>query len=155
MQIIGQSLEGGNVLRMLKHEFLTKQTREALMPVLACLRDSEVIVPVRILVNEADQEKILGAEKGAVISSEKQMQFQPDLLQNDEGTFFPIFSNEQQLAQEYAAQFTLLKVPALNCIQMMLALEDVDGLVLDASTEVMLIPRESAAIITKMKSHLE
>ena len=56
---------------------------------------------------------------------------------------------------EYAAQFSMMKLPAPYCIRMMLALEDVDGLVLDAFTEAMIIPKQSAALILKMKSHLE
>lgn len=155
MEIIGKSLEGGNVLRFLKHEFLTKQNKEALMPVLACLRDSDVIVPVRADLSKEDEERILSAKKGARIDSDKQIRFQPDLLQSDDGTFFPIFSNEQQLTPEYAAQFSMMKLPAPYCIRMMLALEDVDGLVLDAFTEAMIIPKQSAALILKMKSHLE
>ena len=58
-KISRKDLDSGNLLRFLKHRFLTQQNRQTLMPVLACLRDSEVIVPVQVNVSDADRERIL------------------------------------------------------------------------------------------------
>ena len=154
-KISKKELDSGNLLRFLKHRFLTQQNRQTLMPVLACLRDSEVIVPVQVNVSDADRERILNAAKGDSVDTIDPVSFKPDLLQNEDGTFLPVFSNANQIDPEYAKNFALLTVPAVQCIRTALDMKDVSGLVLDAFTEAMLVPKESAEIILKMKSHLE
>ena len=150
-----QDYEDGKLLRYFKHVFLTEQTRRALMPVLGALRDTAVIVPVQISVSDADAEKILQLKKGETFDVKDQFKFKPDLLQNDEGTFFPAFSNAEQMPPEYAENFSPLHIPAVQCIRMASQMKNINGIVLDAFTEAMLIPMESALLILKMKSHLE
>lgn len=155
-QIISRKdLDSGNLLRFLKHRFLTQQNRQTLMPVLSCLRDSEVIVPVQVNVSDADRARILNAAKGESVDTIDPVSFKPDLLQSEDGTFLPVFSNANQIDPEYAKNFALLTVPAVQCIRTALDMKDVSGLVIDAFTEAMLVPKESAEIILKMKSHLE
>lgn len=150
-----QDFEDGKLLRYFKHVFLTEQTRRALMPVLGALRDTEVIVPVQISVSDADAEKILQLKKGETFDVKDQFKFKPDLLQNDEGTFFPAFSNAEQMPPEYAENFSPMKISAVQCIRMASQIKNINGIVLDAFTEAMLIPMESALLILKMKSRLE
>lgn len=150
-----QEMANGNLLRYYKHQFLVKKNRDALLAVLACLRDSQVIVPVKASFGKEDEARIKAAPKGEVISSKKNLRMQPDLLTSDDGTFFPIFSDLQQLPAEYAEQFSTVTLPAVHCIEMALSIKDISGLVLDAFTEAMLIPKASAALIPKMKSHLK
>lgn len=154
-KISKKALENGNLLRHFKHTFLTNQDPQTLMPVLSCLRDSEVIVPVRLKVSDEDAEKIRNADKNTPITPSDDISFTPDLLQSEDGIFLPIFSNRQQIRSAYAQQFSMLTLPAVQCIRMALRMDTVNGLVLDAFTEAMLIPKESAEIILKMKSHLE
>ena len=152
--ITRKEMEDGSILRRLKHIFLTEQNRQTLMPVLACLRDSELIVPVQITVSMEDAERIRSAESGEPTGTNDEAAFTPDLLQNDEGTFLPVFSAPQQIAPVYAQNFSLMRLTAVQCIHMLLAMEEATGLVLDAFTEPMLIPKESAELILKMKSRL-
>ncbi|MBQ9906291.1 MAG: SseB family protein [Oscillospiraceae bacterium] len=154
-KISKKELENGNLLRFLKHRFLTQQNRQTLMPVLSCLRDSEVIVPVQVNVSDADRARILNAAKGESVDTIDPVSFKPDLLQSEDGTFLPVFSSADQIDPEYAKNFALLTVPAVQCIRTALDMKDVSGLVIDAFTEAMLVPKESAEIILKMKSHLE
>lgn len=154
-KISRKELENGNLLRFLKHRFLTQQNRQTLMPVLSCLRDSEVIVPVQVNVSDADRARILNAAKGESVDTIDPVSFKPDLLQSEDGTFLPVFSSADQIDPEYAKNFALLTVPAVQCIRTALDMKDVSGLVIDAFTEAMLVPKESAEIILKMKSHLE
>ena len=111
--------------------------------------------PVQISVSDADAEKILQLKKGETFDVKDQFKFKPDLLQNDEGTFFPAFSNAEQMPPEYAENFSPLHIPAVQCIRMASQMKNINGIVLDAFTEAMLIPMESALLILKMKSHLE
>ncbi len=154
-KITRKTLENGNLLRRLKHTFLTTQNRHTLMPVLACLRDSEVIVPVRVNVSDADKERILSAEKGKSVATNDKVNFEPSLLGSDDGVFLPIFSNAQQLKPDYSQRVTLLTIPAVQAMKMALSIPNINGLVLDAFTEAMLIPKESAELILKMKSRLQ
>lgn len=154
-KISKKELDSGNLLRFLKHRFLTQQNRQTLMPVLSCLRDSEVIVPVQVNVSDADRARILNAAKGESVDTIDPVSFKPDLLQSEDGTFLPVFSSADQIDPEYAKNFALLTVPAVQCIRTALDMKDVSGLVIDAFTEAMLVPKESAEIILKMKSHLE
>ena len=139
-----EELENGSLLRYYKHIFLEKQDRDALMAVLACLHDSHVIVLVQATGSKAEAE-----------SSDSKPILMPDLLKNDEGTFFPVFSDVQQLPAEYAEHFSFVKLPAVRCIETALSQKEITGLVVDAFTEAMIIPRNSAAIMLKMRNHLE
>ena len=154
-KITKKALEDGGLLRHLKHDFLTRRNHQTLMPVLACLRDSEVIVPVQAVVSDADQARILNAAKGESVDTVDPVSFKPDLLQSEDGIFLPVFSNANQIDPEYAKNFSLLTVSAVDCIRSLLEMKNVNGLVIDAFTEAMLVPKESAEIILKMKSHLE
>lgn len=44
--IDAKTLESGKVLLYLKHNFLENRSQETLFPLLSCLRDSQVLVPM-------------------------------------------------------------------------------------------------------------
>lgn len=149
-----KQLEDGKLLLYLKRRFLQLQTRDALLPVLNCLRDSIVIVPIQITLSPEDHEKLMAADGSMPVKFSQKTPFKPDILQNDGRSYFPIFSNPAQLPPEYAEQFSTIELPVLQCIEMANRIGNLDGLVLDAFTEPMLIHNEAAKLIPKFKSHL-
>lgn len=149
-----KALEDGHLLRYLKHLFLERQDRQTLMEVLSCLRDSEVIVPVRIDVSDEDAKRILSAPKGQRILTQDKAKLNPALLKSTDGIFLPVFSSPEQLTAEYAKTVSTMNLSAVSAIRYAQTIENINGLVLDAFNEPMLIPMPSAELILKMKSHL-
>ncbi|MBE7027328.1 MAG: hypothetical protein E7410_07215, partial [Ruminococcaceae bacterium] len=64
-----KTLESGRVLLYLKHEFLSNRSKETLFPLLSCLRDSNVIVPVNVTMSDFDKEKFLNSKQGDVVTT--------------------------------------------------------------------------------------
>lgn len=149
-----KTLESGKVLLYLKHKFLEDQTEQALLSVLGCLRDSQVIVPVSMTMSEEDKEKLLSAKKGDKFSASDEIRLKPDILQRGEQFFFPMFSNKEEMPQKYAANFSTINMSVLQCIQMAKTYEQVTGLVLDAFTDPLVLNYSLADLISELESRL-
>lgn len=119
-------LEDGKVLNKLKELFLANQTKEALTPLLACLRDAVVFTPM-----------------------------ESDTIKNGNDLYFPMFSTEEEIPKEAADGLTMLKMPVVSCINRALLRDDINGLALDAFTKPLFIVPELAQIILSMPSLME
>lgn len=149
-----KQLADGKVLLSLKHQFITAQTHENLMPVLNCLRDSKVIVPLRAELNEEDTARLKNAQKGEKVSISHDVPVRPDILVNGGKKYLPVFSNPAQVPREYGENFSLGEIPFLTCVEMAQKFPDVSGIVLDAFTEAMILENKNAEMISKFKSRL-
>lgn len=118
-------LEDGKVLNKLKKMFLATRTKDALTPLLACLRDAVVLVPR-----------------------------ESDTIKQGEDLYFPMFSIESELPDE-AADFTMNRVTVVSCIQRTLSRPELTGLVLDPFTKPLIIVPELADIILDLPSLME
>lgn len=149
-----ETLENGNVLLYLKHKFLKNGDEKSLYPVLSCLRDSQVIVPMNTILSKEDEEMFLNSKLGDTVSPHNDIRLKPDILQNGDKFIFPIFSNKEQIPEEYGNRFSTINLPVLKCIEMAKSYEKVCGLVLDAFTESMIIEYELADLIIQFESKL-
>ena len=152
--IDAKALESGTVLLYLKHSFLKKRSSETLFPVLSCLRDSQVIVPMNVIMSKEDEEMFQNLKAGDTVSTREDIRLKPDILQNGEHFFFPMFSNAEQIPKEYGTHFSTINVSVLQCIEMAKSYKHASGLVLDAFTEPLVLEYEIADIIPQLESRL-
>lgn len=149
-----KKLADGKLLLSLKHRFLETRKQEHLLPVLNCLRDSKVIVPLRAILNDEDAARIKNAAKGEKVTITHNVPITPDILVNGGKKYLPVFSNQAQIPMEYGENFSLGELSFLECIKMAASFQDVSGLVVDPFTEAMLIDNSNAELITKFRSRL-
>lgn len=152
--IEAKTLESGKVLLYLKHNFLENRCQETLFPLLSCLRDSHVIVPMNVIMSEEDEKMFMNVSVGDVISTNDDIRLRPDILQNGENYFFPIFSNREEIPEDYGSHFSTINLPVLQCIEMAKSYEHVCGLVLDAFTSPCVLEYELADLIKLFDSRL-
>lgn len=149
-------LENGNVLRQLKQDLMENRTREDFISLLGCLRDSIVWVPVSAQISTRDQDSLTKAKAGDIWTSQDEIRFRPDiLLSPDQKRWFPIFSQKEQIPEEYVRSFSVIRLPALRCLNMAHNAEDIEGLVLDAFTIPLELPFGVADIMSKLESRLK
>ena len=152
-----ETLENGKVLRYLKMRFLGDiGDQGAMMALLSCLRDSQVWVPFQVHMAQEDVEQFERSCVGDVVTTREEVRLKPDTLRDRNGAlYFPIFSQKEQIPQEYGAQFSLVSVPALQALSMAHGLEGVVGLVLDGFTDPLLLPLQTADLMAQLSSRLE
>lgn len=153
--IDSKTLENGNVLLYLKYNFFKNRDESSLFPVLSCLRDSQVIVPMNTITSKEDEEMLLDVKIGDIVSTHNQIRLKPDILQNGDKFFFPIFSNEEQIPAKYGSRSSTINLSVIQCIEMAKSYERVCGLVLDPFTEAMIIDYELADLIRTFESRLK
>lgn len=142
------------VLLHLKHNFLANRSKETLFPLLSFLRDSNVIVPVNIIMSDADLEKFSKFEKGETVTTSDAIRCKPDILKNGDKFFFPMFSNKEQIPREYEINFSTIELSVLQCIEMAKSYDHVCGVVLDAFTEPLVLEYDIADLISKFESNI-
>ncbi|MGI6177467.1 MAG: D-alanyl-D-alanine carboxypeptidase family protein [Eubacterium sp.] len=122
-------LEGGKTLVYLKRRFQSKKTREQLEWLEACLHDSVLIVPVLPVSGK------------------------PDFLEDDEGKrYLPVFSQEEQMPEDYASEFDLKNMTFEECYKLAKSFPDVVAIELDGFTEPFTISFDMAEVILKTPS---
>lgn len=131
-------LEDGRVLLNLKNLFLEERNKDNLNIVLACLQDSDVIVPM--------------VEKPSAETNET-VTMNVDLVTSSEGKlYFPMFTTESQIPEDYRSRFTMVVLPAVECIRTALKSEQLEGIILDPFTKPMDMPMPLAEIVLKIPS---
>ncbi|MCM1285158.1 MAG: SseB family protein [Acetobacter sp.] len=135
MSVTKETLKDGEILVYLKNEFLKNQTEDNLIPLMSCLHDSVVLVPMNLPKNNVSNPK-------------------PDILQNGKSFYLPVFSQEKQISKNYRTNLNFVEKTLLESIQIARNI-NADGLVLDPFTEHMIISFDIAEIIEVMPSQLE
>ena len=129
-----QMLQDGSTLVYLKHRFMEKKTKEQLDWIYSCIRDSKLIVPL-------------------IPISKK-----PDMLEDDDGIkYLAIFSQEEQMPEDYRDEFILESMTFEACLELARSNPEIDSMALDGFTETMVIDFPLAEVIlqTPSRSHKE
>jgi len=129
-----QTLENGNVLRMLVEQFVNAPCEKYYVAVLRCLRDSFIVIPGNIEISDADMNAFLKAKKGDMVTTREQMKFVPDILRNGDEFFLPVFSSADQMG-EYGNRFSKMERHFFDAMRYANGKENVCGIVLDAFTQ--------------------
>ena len=155
MGITQETLKNGKVLRALVHQFLAEQNQQNLLAILKCLRDSYVWIPCNVNISEADTEQFLNAQVGDTVTSAEDIRFTPDILQNGDLFYFPVFSNCDQMGADYGNRFSKIEKHFFEAMSLANARENVEGIVLDAFTQPFIVKKDLFDIIGKLPSSLE
>ena len=102
-----------------------------------------------------DAEDDLSALVGEEFTTNDEVRLVPDILQNGDQFYFPVFSSEEEMG-EYGEHFSKIQKPLLEVIPMARNNEkNVSGIVLNAFTEPFVLDAKIYDIVEKMKSRLE
>ena len=154
MGVKREALENGNVLKALIMRYLNDQKEENLFPVLGCLRDSFVWIPGRMIMSEVDMQKFANAQKGDTISNDEVIKFEPDILQNGEYKFYPVFSSAEEM-REYGNGFSKVEKHFFEAMNFAMGKEETVGIVVNAFSTPFVVPKEWFDLIGKIPTNIE
>ena len=124
-------LADGSQLVYLKQRFQSKKTKEQLDWLLACIRDSKLLVPLLPISHK------------------------PDLCESDEGKrYLPVFSQKQQLPPDYADEFDVESMDFASCVELARSMPDVAGIALDPFTDTKVLEHDLIDAVLKTPSRL-
>ena len=135
-----KELENGDVLVALKSRCAEEKNQENLIALLKCMKDSKVIVPMRIEMSEEDAARIENATDGEEIETRDEIKMVPEILQAKEKRFFPMFSQIGQIPKEFGTSHNLMSMPTSEALDMAHQIENLDGIVLDAFSKSVAMP---------------
>ena len=166
-EITAELLEDGSYLKRAVEICRRNRTQLNLIKLARILRDSLVWVPCNAIFSDADNEAVnkvvmaaienndLDSLVGHTFTNKDEVRMVPDILQNGEDYFFPVFSSEEEMG-EYGEQFSKVQRHFLEAANLARNNEKhVKGIVINAFTEPFEIPVELFDIIAGMKSSLE
>ena len=161
-KIAAEDLEDGTMLEAAIHTFNEERTEEHLLDIMEILRDSYVWIPCNAVISDADQARLLAMleEKEDGIIGEEfvthgETRLIPDILQNGDNFFFPVFSNEEAMG-EYGKSFSKVQKHFLEALVLAKNNEkDLAGIVINAFSEPYVLEKEIWALVEKMKSRIQ
>ncbi len=167
IQVTQELLEGGEFLKRVIGICNRNHTQLNLLKLLKILRDSWIWVPCNAIMSDADYEawsKIVmeAQEKGDLdsligleVSNQDNIRMVPDILQNGDAFYFPVFTSEEEMG-EYGDNFSKLEKHFLEAANLARNNEkDVAGIVINAFSEPFVVPKEMFDIIAGMDSSIE
>lgn len=163
-ELKAEDLADGELLRQAAEKFNEERTEDNLVELLELLRDSIVWIPCNAIMSDRDQEMVekmvedseedLSDLVGASFSTQDDVRLVPDILQNGEDFFFPVFSSVEEMG-EYGAHFSNIPVKFLDAIVMAKNNDqDLTGIVLNAFSESYVLPKEQYDVVERMQSRI-
>lgn len=158
-------LEDGSLLKDAVIQFNNERTEQYLVEIMELLRDSYVWIPCNAVMSKTDMEMIEKSLKeagndpsaliGKTFSNQDNIRMIPDILQNGDHFFFPVFSSVEEMGK-YGENFSKIQKHFLEAIPMARNNEkNVSGIVLNAFTEPFVLDAELFDIVENMNSRLE
>ena len=163
-----EDFEDGSLLKDVIHRFHEDHNDDALFEILQILRDSDVWIPCNAIVGEEDQKTVeqmiaeagddLDSMVGKEFTSRENIRLVPDILQQDDQYFFPAFSTEEDMG-EYGEHFSLIQESFLKVIELARDRREqgneLTGIVINAFTEMFILPKELYEGVERMPSRIE
>ena len=159
-----EELEGGELLKKTIHKFNGERNEHNFIDVLTLLRDSYVWIPCKAILGDNDYNNLnelinenmedLNRIKEHIFSNTEDIRMVPDILQNGDDYFFPVFSNCAEMG-EYGNHFSKMEKHFLEAI--ILAKNNdrkVKGIVINAFTEPFVLETELFDLIEKAQSNI-
>lgn len=159
-----EDLEDGSLLEEAVRLFHENRTEDTFFEVIQLLRDSYVWIPCSMVLSERDQKKweeiIQNAGDdtdslvGMTLTNEDEVRMVPDILQNGDDFFFPVFSTAEAMG-EYGNGFSKIQKHFLEALALAKNNEkNVKGIVLNAFTEEFILERVLFDTFDKIKSRI-
>ena len=164
-KITAEDLEDGSMLEAAVSRFDRERNEQNLISIMEILRDSYVWVPCNAIMSDTDQARIealikgaennLDAMKGKEFIAHDETRLVPDILQNGEKLFFPIFSTAEVMG-DYGNGFSKIQKHMLDVIKLARNNEkEPVGIVLNAFSEPFVLDKEIWDLVEDMKSRIE
>lgn len=165
--ITAELLEDGSYLKRATEICNRNRTQLNLIKLARILRDSWVWIPCNAIMSDADYEafsKVVkeADEKGdlnSIVGQEMvahdSIRMVPDILQNGDDFFFPVFSSAEEMG-EYGNGFSKIQKHFLEAANLARNNEkNVTGIVINAFSEPFVVPRELFDLIANIESSIE
>lgn len=165
--ITTELLEDGSFLKRAVEICNRNRTQMNLIKLMKILRDSWVWIPCSAIMSAADTEVVANkireaVEKGSLdvlvgstITNQDEVHMIPDILQNGDDFFFPVFTTAEEMG-EYGKDFSKIQEHFLTAVTLARNnKKKVTGIVINAFTEPFVIPEELFDIIAEMDSAIE
>lgn len=149
-----EKLADGNVLLSVKERFQDDMSEENLMDLMQVLRDSVLLMPMRVIMSAADEERMRLYEENMKLVVENDVQVVPATAPIEDMTCMLIFSQAEQIPVDYSDVVTIMKAPWAKVQEYLFADDSIETVVLDPFTENLEIPRELVSAISQMESRL-
>ena len=164
-KITAEDLEGGTMLKEAVARFNAERNEPNFLDVLEILRDSFVWIPCTAIMSEADTEMIKKmvdeAEanskslKGTEFTTNDQVRLVPDILQNEDNFYFPIFSSAEEMG-DYGKDFSKIEKHILEAIPLARNNDKhVAGIVLNAFSDPFILDAKLFDLVEGMKSRIQ
>ena len=166
-KITAELLEDGSFLKRAVEICNRNRTQLNLIKLARILRDSWVWVPCNAIMSDVDnaavEKMIMEAENnggldsliGTKICNRDGIRMVPDILQNGDDYFFPVFTSDTEMG-EYGERFSKIQRHFLEAANLARNNEkNVAGIVINAFTEPFVVPREMFDVIAGMESIVE
>ena len=164
-KLTAEDLEDGTMLKAAVAKFNEERNEPNFIEVLELLRDSYVWIPCNAVLGEADiaamQKAIeeagedLSSMVGQTFTNAENIRMVPDILQNGDEYFFPIFSSSEEMG-EYGQNFSKVEKHFLEALTMAINNDrELKGVVLNAFSEPFVLDKEIFDIVQNMKSRIE
>lgn len=165
--ITPELLEDGSFLKRAIEICSRNRTQLNMIKVMKILRDSWIWIPCNAIMSDADYaalEKVVkDAEKhggldslvGKTLGNQDNIRMVPDILQNGENFFFPVFTTAEEMG-EYGQSFSKIEKHFLEAANLARNNEkNVAGIMINAFSEPFVVPRDMFDLIADMPSNFE
>ena len=164
--ITPELLEDGSFLKRATEICNRNRTQLNMIKLCKILRDSLIWIPCNAILGDGDMDAIVKLVKeaaesdpdsliGKTLSNEESIRMIPDILQNGEDFFFPVFTTAEEMG-EYGEGFSKIQRHFLEAARLAWNNEkNVAGIVINAFSEPFIIPRDLFDMIAEMPSAIE
>ena len=165
--ITPELLEDGSFLKRATEICNRNRTQLNMIKLLKILRDSWVWIPcsavmgdadyaaLEKLVKDAEQHSGLNSLVGKTLSNQDNIRMVPDILQNGEDFFFPVFTSAEEMG-DYGQGFSKIEKHFLEAANLARSNEKkVKGIVINAFSEPFVIPVDLFDMIAEIPSSYE
>ena len=161
--ITPELLEDGSFLKRAVEICNRNRTQLNMIKLMKILRDSLIWIPCNAIVGDGDMDALVKFVKemkadeavGKTFVSREDIRMIPDVLQNGEDFFFPVFTTAEEMG-EYGEGFSKIQRHFLEAVRLAWNNEkNVAGIVINAFSEPFIIPRDLFDMIAEMPSAIE
>ena len=161
--ITPELLEDGSFLKRAIEICNRNRTQLNMIKLMKILRDSLIWIPCNAIVGDGDMDALVELVKemkadeavGKTFVSTENIRMIPDILQNGEDFFFPVFTTAEEMG-EYGEGFSKIQRHFLEAARLAWNNEkNVAGIVINAFSEPFIIPRDLFDMIAEMPSAIE
>lgn len=154
IRITPQTLSDGTVLCGLILRFLHNRTKENMMAVLGCLRDSNVFVPAQVS-TDGETLETNGADNPVMFPVKHHIKFTPQLYKATDGNIYmPFYSRRENAHQKNLEGASLVNLPYIQLVEMLGNYSECSRFVIDPKLYNVILDEDLIRISTQLPSRL-